>query len=184
MWTPSCGFAYVTSRSIDLSPHSDAVASLSLPASITMFIRKSLSAWNGAPLSTWWRMDMLLRVRESACTRGWCWFTCARDRWHNRACRVLTSASPQHGHVAARNSSIPGNLFPAVTNSDARMVLAESTGLALRKAVASDPDWLRCRALAKSRVYYTPIFLRILVHYTWIDCEGENWKPKCPSLYG
>ena len=64
----------------DLSRYSDAVAFLSPSASITMSICRSLSAWNGAPLSTWGWMDMLLRVRESACTRDWCWFTCAPDR--------------------------------------------------------------------------------------------------------
>ena len=34
----------------------------------------------------------------------------------------------------------PQNIFPAVTNSDAGIVLAESAGLALKKAVAPDPD--------------------------------------------
>ena len=36
------------------------------------------------------------------------------------------------------------------------MILAESTGLALRKAVASDPDLLGCWALAKLRVTFSP----------------------------
>ena len=39
-----------------------------------------------------------------------------------------------------RESLYTQNVFPAVTNFDAGMVLAESTGLALRKAVALDPD--------------------------------------------
>ena len=65
---------------------------------------------------------------------------CARPVTQFCICRVLTSATPQQGHLAARNSSIPKNLFPAVTNSDAEMVLAESTGLAFKKAVAPGPD--------------------------------------------
>ena len=50
--------------------------------------------------------------------------------------RFTAAWSPRHQEFL----SIPRNLFPAVTNSDAGMVLAESIDLALRKAVAPDPD--------------------------------------------
>ena len=39
--------------------------------SITMSIRRSLSALRGDPLSTWWRIGVRLKLRDSACTRGW-----------------------------------------------------------------------------------------------------------------
>ena len=56
MWIPACGSAYVTSRSIDLSRYSDAVASLSPPASITMSICKSCLRGTGlrVPLGGGW----------------------------------------------------------------------------------------------------------------------------------
>ena len=80
---------------------------------------------------------------------------------HLRARSVAQSWMPriylrctQQGHLAARNSSIPNTLFPAVTNSDAGMVLPESTGLALKNAVAPGPDGLRRRALGKPRISF------------------------------
>ena len=103
MWTPPCGSACVTS-SINLSRYSDAVASRSPPASITMSIRKSLFAWKGSLLSTWWRMDMLLRggkARAQGVGAG----SLARPIGDTIVqCRVLTSVSLQHGHLATRNS--------------------------------------------------------------------------------
>ena len=57
-----------------------AVASRRPPLSITISIRKSLSALKGAPFSTWWRIDIRLSVRKSVCTRGWRWLTCAPNR--------------------------------------------------------------------------------------------------------
>ena len=47
--------------------------------STTMSIRRSLSAFKGALLSTFCRNDMRLKVRESAWIRGWCWLACAPD---------------------------------------------------------------------------------------------------------
>ena len=97
-----------------------------------------------------------LRERKNACTRGWCWLTCAPDRWHSRACRVSASVAPQQGHLIARNSSIPRKRRPAYKNSGARMTLDESTGFALKKAVAPGPNWLLYRALAKPLVSFSP----------------------------
>ena len=82
--------------------------------------------------------------------------TCAPDRWHSRACRLFASVAPQQGYLIARNSSIPRKRRPAYKNSGAGMTLDESTRLALKKAVAPGPDWLLCRALAKTLVSFSP----------------------------
>ena len=58
----------MTSSTVALLRFSDAVASRSPPASSTVSMRRSLFPWKETPLSTWWRMDTLLKVRESACT--------------------------------------------------------------------------------------------------------------------
>ena len=88
---------------------------------MTMSMCLPLSALKGAPLSTWWRTDTHYRKREIAWTNGWCWFTRARARWHKHVCRVLASAAPQAGHVAAKCSSISRCRRPAYRNSWAGM---------------------------------------------------------------
>ena len=69
MWPTPCESVYVTASSIALLRYSDAVASRKPPLSITTSIQRSLSALKGASLSTWWRIDIRLKVRESAWTR-------------------------------------------------------------------------------------------------------------------
>ena len=44
-------------------------------------------------------------------------------------------SAPQQGHLDSRNSSIPRNFLPAVTNSGAEIILAGSTGLAVKIAL-------------------------------------------------
>ena len=88
---------------------------------MTMSIRTSLSALNGALLSTWWWIVIRLRGRESACTRGWYWLACALDRWHSRVCRVSAFIAPQQGYLIASNPSIPKKRRPAYKNSGAGM---------------------------------------------------------------
>ena len=149
----------MTSSSIALLRNSDAVASLRPPLSVSVPIQRSLSPLQGAPLSTWWRIDIRSRVRDSAWTKGSCWSTCALDRWHNRACRVLASVAPQQGHLVARNSSIPIKRRLADINSNAGMTLDESMGLAFRKAVAPGPDWLLFWSFAKPLVSFSPIWV-------------------------
>ena len=122
------------------------------PLSMTMSIRRSLSALKGAPLSTWWRIDIRLKVRESAWTRGWHWLTCAPDRCHNRACRVLASVVPQQGHLVARTSPSPENIRPADANSEP----GRATGLALKKAMAPGLDCFFCPAFTKPLVSFSP----------------------------
>lgn len=51
-------------------------------------------------------------------------------------------------HLFARNFSIPEKRRPTDLNSNAGMTFGESTGLALKAAVAPGPDWLLCVALA------------------------------------
>ena len=53
------------------------------------------------------------------------------------------------------NSSVPQHGRPAAANVDGGITLAESTGLALRNAVAPGPDWLCRRALAKHLDYFS-----------------------------
>ena len=88
------------------------------PLSITMCIRKSLSALKGAPLSTWWPTDIRFRKRDVAWTNGWCWFTCAlrgdtnvhAARWCPLRYRRDTSplCAPRSPDVAALRAGTPG----------------------------------------------------------------------------
>ena len=89
-------------------------------------------------------MDMLLKVQESACTKDWCWTGAGSPARQIDAIilivhAALASAVPQQGHLAARNSPTSKKFLPTAMNSDAGITLAESTGLALKKAVALVP---------------------------------------------
>ena len=58
-------------------------------------------------------MSSRLKVRESAWTSGWCWFTCTPAQWHNaRTFRVSISVAPWQGHHAAINSPSSKNAVP------------------------------------------------------------------------
>ena len=59
-------------------------------------------------------------------------------------------------YLCARGSSIPRNHRPIDTNSEAGMIRAGSTSLALKQATAPGPDMPRCRALARSLVSTPP----------------------------
>ena len=98
---------------------------------------RSLFAWKGAPLS-YFGVEWTSCGR--ACASGTGAGSTARPIDDVTACRVFASAVPQQGHLAARNFSILRNLRPAATNSDAGMILAGSTGLALKKVVAPGSD--------------------------------------------
>ena len=71
----------------------------------------------------------------------------ARSMTQSRIPRVCVRRTATRAPVA-RNSLIPRKSRPADTNAHAGMTLGESTGLALKKAVAPGPDWLLCRAFA------------------------------------
>ena len=57
---------------------------------------------------------------------------------------------------APRAFSIPRKLRPTDTNSEAGMIRAGSTRVALRQTTVPGPDRLRCRALARSLVSIPP----------------------------
>ena len=68
----------------------------------------------------------------------------------------MTSVASQEGHLAARGFSIPRKRRSIDTKSEAGMIRAGSTGLALKQATAPGLDRLRCRALARHLVSIHP----------------------------
>ena len=133
-------------------PH---VAYLRRPLSIIMPIRRSLSALKGAPLSTWWRIDIRLKVRESAWTSLVLFDLRTRSMTQSCVPRICVRCTTAGG-PRCQKLLYPRKRRPADTNSDAGITLDASTGLALKKAVAPGPDWLLCLAFSKPLVYFSP----------------------------
>lgn len=74
---------------------------------------------------------------------------------------MFASVAPQQGHLVTSNSSKKRR--PADMNSDAGIILNESTGFALKKAVAPGSDWLMAHATVEvHHVTMLQSFLRLL----------------------
>ena len=116
------------------------------PLSITMLIRQSLSALEGATLSTsgGGRASASGSEKSRGSTAG-VRFTCTPAWWHKRACcRVLASSAPRVGHVTAKCSSTPNVCRPACRNCWAGLARRVSTGLAHNDGAAPGSECPRC----------------------------------------
>lgn len=148
-WPTYCGSEHVILRSMTLLRYCDVVlvASRRPALSITMSIRKSLSALNGAGgESTYVKTRGRARIPGDGVGRP------ARPNGGNLAdgacLRLPHRTAPHQGHPSRQELLHPQkSTVPRTRTPTLRMAPDRSTGLALKKAVACGPDWLLFRGL-------------------------------------